>query len=101
MALSYYKLDGFIEEEDVEKFLSENYIIKDVSVDFKVQYADMHPGGEIIPTGRYTTEARIFRVAISKETPDLKITDKNYGDYLIGVIFKKNIFQKLINLLTQ
>jgi hypothetical protein len=101
MAKGYYKLDGFIEEEDVEKFLSETHIIKDVSVKFKVQYADMHPGGEIIPTGKYTMESRTFRVAIPKETPDLEITEENYGDYYVGVVFKQTIFKRLINLLTQ
>lgn len=101
MAKEYYNLDGFIEEKDVEKFLSETHIVKDVSVDFRVQYGDMHPGGEIIPTGEYTTQPRIFRVAIPKETPDIKITYKNYDEYFVGVVFKEIIFKKLINLLTQ
>jgi hypothetical protein len=101
MAKGYYKLDGFIEEEEVEKFLSRTHTIKDVGIDFKIQYGEMHPGGEIIPTGKYGKETRIVRLAIPRDIPDLIITKENYGDYLVGVVFKQIIFGKLINLLTQ
>lgn len=101
MAKGYYQLDGFIEEEEVDQFLSRTHTIKEVGIDFKVQYGEMHPGGEIIPTGEYTTETRKFRLAIPKDVPDLVITKENYGDYLVGVVFQEIIFKKLINLLTQ
>jgi hypothetical protein len=51
------------------------------------------------PTGEYTTEWRTFRVALLDANTE--ITNKNYGNYTVAVVFKEVIFQKLINLLIQ
>jgi len=95
----YIEFKDFVSKEKVENFLTrQGYTIKNVKISFKVQFAESNGMG-LEPTGEWTWEERTFRVALLD--PDIEITDRNYGNYLVGVIFEEIIFQKLINFLTQ
>jgi hypothetical protein len=96
----WIEFKGFADNELVEEFLSRDFIVKDATFDVRVEYVDMHPGGEVMRTGNYTSRKETRRVAIPKETPDLEITEQNYGDYLIEGVFSQLAFKRLIAMLT-
>ena len=95
---SYYlELKGFVDAELVNKVLSLDHIVKDVTFKTKFQYAESNGMG-LEPTGVFGFEDTTREVAIPKSTPDLVITAENYGDYLSNVVFKKIFMKKLIEL---
>jgi hypothetical protein len=95
---SYYlELKGFVDAELVNKLLSVDHIVKDVTFKTKFQYAESNGMG-LEPTGVFGFEDTTREVAIPKSTPDLVITAENYGDYLSNVVFKKIFMKKLIEL---
>lgn len=99
--MSYFlDLKDYVDDQIVENFLTrQGYIVKDVPVTFRVQYARSNGMG-LEPTGEWTTETRNYRLAIPEETPDIEITQENFGYYLAGATFQKIVFQKIILLAT-
>jgi hypothetical protein len=97
----YFKLDGFLDEDQVKKVLEKDHIVKDVTWKRKIQYGYYSGMGSIEPTGEYGFEDMTREVAIPKSTPDLVINEENYGDYLSGVVFDRIFLKKLFEIVTR
>jgi hypothetical protein len=93
----YFKLDGFIDADLVNKVLSKDHIVKDATFKTKFQYAESNGMG-LEPTGEFGYENTTREVAIPKSTPDLVIDAENYGDYLSNVVFDKIFMKKLFEI---
>lgn len=96
----YFKLDGFIDADQVKKVLEKDHIVKDATFKTKFQYAESNGMG-LEPTGEFGYEDRTREVAIPKSTPDVVITEDNYGDYLSNLIFDKIFMKKLFEIVTR
>ena len=96
----YLKLDGFIDADLVKKALEKDHIVKDATFKTKFQYAESNGMG-LEPTGEFGYENTTREVAIPKSTPNLVITEDNYGDYLSGVVFDRIFMKKLVEIVTK
>ena len=93
----YFKLDGFLDEDQVRKVLEKDHIVKDATFKTKFQYAESNGMG-LEPTGEFGYENTTREVAIPKSTPDVVITEENYGEYLSNVVFDKLFMKKLFEM---
>ena len=94
------KLETFIDNDLVNKVLSKDHIVKKVTFKTKFQWAESNGMG-LEPTGEFGCKDTTRKVAIPKNTPDLIITENNYGDYLSGVVFDKIFMKKLVEIVTK
>jgi hypothetical protein len=101
MSKQYFKLETFIDIDLMNKVLAKDHIVKDATWKRRVQYGYHSGMGSIEPTGEYGYEDMTREVAIPKSTPDVVITEENYGDYLSGVVFDRIFMDKLIEIVTR
>ena len=96
------KLETFIDVDLVKEILSKDYIVKEVTFKRKVHYANSDGfGGFDVESAVDGAEDMTREVAIPKSTPDLVITEDNYGDYQSGMIFDKIFMNKLVEIVTK
>jgi len=97
----YFKFDGFFDENQVKKVLEKDHIVKNITLKRKVQYGRSNGMGEVEPTGEYGFEDMTIEVAILKNTPDVVITEENYGDYQSSAVFHRMFIKKLFEIVTR
>ena len=96
------KLETFIDVDLVNKILLKDYIVKEVTFKHKVRYADSDGcGGFDMNTAVDGTEDMTREVAIPRSTPNLVITEDNYGEYQSGAIFNEIFMNKLVEIVTK
>lgn len=96
----YIRLETWIDGDLVNKVLSKDHIVKEVTFKRKVYYAESNGMG-LEPTGETGFEDMTREVAIPKNSPDVVITEENYGSYLSGVVFDKIFMKKLVEIVTK
>jgi hypothetical protein len=102
MKQQYMKLETFIDVDLVNKVLLKDHIVKKVTFKHKVRYAECDGfGGFDMDTVKDGSEPMTREVAIPKSTPDLVITEDNYGDYQSGMIFDRIFMKKLVEIVTK
>jgi hypothetical protein len=95
----YLQCNCFVDDKLVKEVLSKNHIVKIVSFSHKVRYANSDVFGifdmETLEDG---TEIMTREVAIPKSTPDLVITEDNYGEYQAGKVFDDIFMRRLVEI---
>jgi hypothetical protein len=102
MKKQFMKLETFIDCDLVNKVLSKDHIVKNVTFKQKVRYANSDGfGGFDAESAVDGTEDMTREVAIPKSNPYLIITENNYGEYQSGVVFDKIFMKKLVEIVTK
>jgi hypothetical protein len=102
MKQQYMKLETFIDVDLVNKVLSKDHIVKEVTFKNKVRYANSDGfGGFDADSAVDGTEDMTREVAIPKSTPNLVIDEKIYGKYQSGVVFDNIFMKKLVEIVTK